>query len=95
MTLSEFGRRVTENASGGLDHGHGNLMLLLGGGVVGGRMHGGWPGLAPGALLDGDLPATNDYRAVLAEVLERRCGVAGGQVFPRLGSARLGLARPR
>ena len=95
VTLSEFGRRVKENASGGLDHGHGNLMLLLGGGIVGGRMHGGWPGLAPGALLDGDLPATNDYRVVLAEVLERRCGVAASQVFPKLGSARLGLARPR
>lgn len=95
VTLSEFGRRVKENASGGLDHGHGNLMLLLGGGIVGGRMHGGWPGLSPGALLDGDLPATNDYRVVLAEVLERRCGVAAAQVFPRLGSARLGLARPR
>jgi uncharacterized protein (DUF1501 family) len=95
VTLSEFGRRVEENASGGLDHGHGNLMLVLGGGVNGGRMHGGWPGLAPGALLDGDLPATNDYRTVLAEVLERRCGVAGTQVFPKLGSARLGVVRPR
>jgi uncharacterized protein (DUF1501 family) len=95
VTLSEFGRRVRENASGGLDHGHGNLMLLLGGGIVGGRMHGGWPGLASGALLDGDLPATNDYRVVLAELLERRCGVAASQVFPRLGPARLGLARQR
>jgi uncharacterized protein (DUF1501 family) len=95
VTLSEFGRRVGENASGGLDHGHGNLMLLLGGGVNGGRMHGGWPGLAPGSLLDGDLPATNDYRTVLAEVLERRCGVSGTQVFPKLGSARLGVVRPR
>jgi uncharacterized protein (DUF1501 family) len=95
VTLSEFGRRVRENASGGLDHGHGNLMLLLGGGIVGGRMHGAWPGLAPGALLDGDLPATNDYRVVLAELLERRCGVAASQVFPKLGSSRLGLARPR
>ena len=62
VTLSEFGRRVRENASGGLDHGHGNLMLLMGGGVVGGRMHGGWPGLDPAGLVDGDLPATNDYR---------------------------------
>ena len=95
VTLSEFGRRVAENASGGLDHGHGNLILLMGGGVNGGRMHGGWPGLAPGALIDGDLPATNDYRTVLAEVLERRCGVPAAQVFPKLGSARLGVVRPR
>ena len=95
VTLSEFGRRVRENASGGLDHGHGNLMLLMGGGVVGGRMHGGWPGLDPGGLVDGDLPATNDYRVVLAELLERRCAVPASAVFPGLGSARLGVARAR
>ena len=95
VTLSEFGRRVEENASGGLDHGHGNLMLLMGGGVVGGRMHGAWPGLAPSALLDGDLAAANDYRTVLAELLERRCGIDGSRVFPGLGGGRLGVARAR
>jgi len=95
VTMSEFGRRVQENASGGLDHGHGNLMLLLGGGVVGGRVHGAWRGLAAGALDDGDLPAANDYRTVLAELLETRCGVSAAAVFPRLSAARLGLARPR
>jgi uncharacterized protein (DUF1501 family) len=95
VTLSEFGRRVRENASGGLDHGHGNLMLMLGGGVVGGRMHGAWRGLSPGALLDGDLPAANDYRTVLAEILERRCFVPASAAFPGLGSARLGVARSR
>jgi uncharacterized protein (DUF1501 family) len=95
VTISEFGRRVRENASGGLDHGHGNLMLLLGGGVVGGRVHGAWRGLDPIGLLDGDLPASNDYRTVLAEILEKRCGVAGSTVFPGLGSARIGLAVAR
>lgn len=95
VTLSEFGRRVRENASGGLDHGHGNAMLLLGGGVVGGRVHGGWPGLAPAVLDAGDLPAANDYRAVLAEVLETRCGVRAAAVFPGLGAGRLGVVRPR
>ena len=39
MTLSEFGRRVEENGSG-TDHGHGNAMLLFGGGVRGGQVHG-------------------------------------------------------
>jgi uncharacterized protein (DUF1501 family) len=95
VTLSEFGRRVEENASGGLDHGHGNAMLLLGGGVVGGRMHGAWHGLAEPALDHGDLPASNDYRAVLAELLEQRCGVPASAVFPGLGGGRLGLTRPR
>lgn len=93
VTLSEFGRRVEENASGGLDHGYGNLMLLMGGGIVGGRVHGHWPGLAPDSLVDGDLAAPNDYRAVLAEVLEKRCGVTGSSVFPGLSSARFGVAR--
>jgi uncharacterized protein (DUF1501 family) len=93
VTLSEFGRRVAENASGGLDHGHGNLMLLLGGGVAGGRVHGAWPTLNPAGLASGDLPAANDYRTVLAEVLERRCGVPAGRVFPGLSAGRLGVIR--
>ena len=64
-------------------------------GVVGGRVHGAWRGLDPMGLLDGDLPASNDYRTVLAEILEKRCGVAGSTVFPGLGSRRIGLAVPR
>jgi uncharacterized protein (DUF1501 family) len=70
-------------------------MFLLGGGVVGGRVHGAWRGLAPSALDAGDLPAANDYRTVLAELLETRCGVSAASVFPGLSTARLGLARPR
>ena len=54
-----------------------------------------WRGLSPSALDAGDLPAANDYRTVLAELLEARCGVSAGSVFPGLSSARLGLARPR
>ena len=46
--MTEFGRRVQENGNAGLDHGHGGLMLLLGGGLVGGQVHGKWPGLAAG-----------------------------------------------
>ena len=47
VALSEFGRRVQENGSLGTDHGHGSVMLLMGGHVVGGQVHGRWPGLAP------------------------------------------------
>ncbi|PNY81344.1 DUF1501 domain-containing protein [Deinococcus koreensis] len=84
IVQSEFGRRLTQNASGGTDHGHGGLSLLLGAGVKGGRIHGRWPGLAPGALYDGaDLAVTTDYRQVLGEVLG---GPAGNphldKVFP-------------
>lgn len=65
VTISEFGRRVKENASQGLDHGHGNVMFVLGAGVKGGY-YGRWPGIE--GLEDSDLPVTTDYRDVLAEV---------------------------
>jgi len=82
VTISEFGRRVAENANNGLDHGWGNVMLLLGAGVRGGRYHGTWPGLSDGKLVDGDLAVTNDYRSVLAEVVSTRFGADVSKVFP-------------
>ena len=73
VTMSEFGRRVKENASDGTDHGHGNCMFVLGGGVNGGKVYGQWPGLAPENLYEGiDLNITTDYRDVLGEVVEKR-----------------------
>lgn len=84
VVMSEFGRRVAENGSLGTDHGHGSLMLLLGGHVAGGRVHGAWPGLAEGQLVGpGDLAVTTDYRDVLAEVVSKRLNnPALAQVFP-------------
>ncbi|HMA36554.1 MAG TPA: DUF1501 domain-containing protein [Chloroflexia bacterium] len=73
VTLSEFGRRAQENGSLGTDHGHGSVMLLLGGGIAGGRVVGRWPGLAPDQLVGpGDLAVTTDYRDVLGEVVRQR-----------------------
>lgn len=95
VTLSEFGRRVMENDSGGVDHGHGNAVFVLGGGIRGGSVYGRWPGLAPQDLVLGNLKGTTDYRTILAEILEKRCGLSGRQVFPGLGASRLGLAKPR
>ena len=96
VTLSEFGRRVKENASGGVDHGNGNAVLLLGGGVVGGRVHGRWPGLSPAALVNGDVAGRTDYRAVLAEILVKRCGASSlSTVFPGLAASSLGVVRAR
>ncbi len=96
VTLSEFGRRVAENGSGGVDHGHGNAVLLLGGGVVGGQVHGPWPGLGEADLDQGDVRGVTDYRSVLAEVLASRCGAASlSTVFPGLSPAPLGILRPR
>jgi uncharacterized protein (DUF1501 family) len=80
VTLSEFGRRVQENANWGLDHGYGNVMLLAGAGVVGGQYHGTWPGLSDD--LDADLLVTTDYRSVLAEVVASRFGASPAAVFP-------------
>jgi uncharacterized protein (DUF1501 family) len=81
ITLSEFGRRVEENGSAGTDHGYGNAVLLLGGAVNGGEVHGRWPGLGPDQLVDGDLAVTTDYRQLVAEVLQARCGIAPTEVF--------------
>ena len=73
VTISEFGRRVKENANYGLDHGYGNVMFLAGAGVKGGQYYGSWPDLADEA--DADLMVTTDYRSVLSEVVESRFGV--------------------
>ena len=96
VTLSEFGRRVAENGSGGLDHGYGNVSFVLGGAVNGGTVYGAWPGLGADQLQAGDLKATTDYRVVLGEILEKRCGLTAGHRAPRpaLAAAR-GRRRPR
>lgn len=97
VTLSEFGRRAAENGSAGLDHGHGNTMFILGGGVDGGKVHGRWGGLGSAGLVDGALAGTTDYRSVVGEVLVRRCGAGSlARIFPGLAStAPLGVVRPR
>jgi len=72
VTMSEFGRTARENGNRGTDHGHANVMFVLGGGVRGGKVYGRWPGLAPEVLYEGrDLDLTTDYRAVCGEVLAR------------------------
>ena len=83
VTMTEFGRRARENASRGTDHGAGSLMMLLGGGVVGRTVYRDWPGLADADLFNGDLDVTTDYRAVLAEILDKRMGGTDlAKVFP-------------
>jgi uncharacterized protein (DUF1501 family) len=93
VVITEFGRRAYENSALGTDHGSASVMLLLGGGLRGGRVHGRWPGLAPGALHEeSDLAVTTDYRQVLAEVLVRRRGAADpAAVFPGLAYAPIGV----
>jgi uncharacterized protein (DUF1501 family) len=86
LTMSEFGRAVAENGSRGTDHGHGNAMFVIGGGVKGGSVYGTWPGLAVNDRFEGrDLAVTTDFRAVFNEVLASHLGAASGslgKVFP-------------
>lgn len=89
VTVSEFGRRVKENANQGLDHGYGNVMFLLGAGVKGGRYYGTWPGLTNSD--DADLTVTTDYRSVLSEVVTKRFGASSASVFPGFQPADVGV----
>ncbi len=84
VTMSEFGRTVKENGNRGTDHGHANVMFVLGGQVRGGQVHGEWPGLQPEQLDEGrDLNVTTDFRTVLGELLVRQMGNRGiATVFP-------------
>jgi len=75
ITMSEFGRTARENGDRGTDHGHANVMFLLGGTVRGRRLYGRWPGLDPSQLYEGrDLALTTDFRRVLGEAVARHLG---------------------
>ena len=93
VVMTEFGRRVAENASLGTDHGRGSIMMVLGGGVRGGRVLGSWPGLDVGRLEGpGDVPVAVNYRDVLAPVLLAHApGADLGRVFPDFALSPMGL----
>ncbi len=84
VTMSEFGRTARQNGTGGTDHGHANVMFVLGGRVKGGKVYGRWPGLAEEQLNEGrDLAVTTDFRRVLGEAAYRTLGARNlGLVFP-------------
>jgi len=83
VCLSEFGRRAYENASAGLDHGHGNAMFVMGHRVNGGQVYADWPGLSEDDLDNGDLDITTDYRDIVGEVLQEVLGVTNlATIFP-------------
>jgi uncharacterized protein (DUF1501 family) len=72
LVMSEFGRTVRENSTGGTDHGHGNVMWVLGGKVRGGKVYGKWPGLTTDQLYQKrDLAITTDFRDVISTVLTK------------------------
>jgi len=84
VTMSEFGRTARENGNRGTDHGHANVMFVLGGPVKGGRVYGRWPGLQPEHLYEGrDLAITTDFRQVLSEAVYSHLGSKNLEaVFP-------------
>ena len=89
MAMTEFGRTVRENGSGGTDHGTGGAMLMAGGAVRGGKVYGDWPGLADGQLYqDRDLMPTRDVRAYAGWAMRGLFGIGiariEGTVFPGL-----------
>ena len=94
LTMSEFGRAGAENGNRGTDHGHGNAMLVVGGGVRGGKVYGRWPGLAREQRYEGrDLAVTTDFRAVFDEVVSGHLSLTDTRaVFPGFTAPRpLGL----
>lgn len=96
VTMSEFGRRVEENGSAGTDHGHGNVMFLMGGGTKGGQVFTDWPSLERSALVEGDLAITTDYRDVLAEIIQGRLmNDSLSEIFPKHKTTSLGFITPR
>jgi uncharacterized protein (DUF1501 family) len=84
VTMSEFGRTARENGTRGTDHGHANVMFVMGGAVRGGKVYGRWPGLANEQLYEQrDLALTTDFRQVMAEAVARQLGnPTPERVFP-------------
>lgn len=83
VTMSEFGRTVRENGNTGTDHGHGNVMFVIGGPIRGRTIYGRWPGLQPEQLFEQrDLAVTTDFRDVLGELVRDHLGGKVDQVFP-------------
>jgi uncharacterized protein (DUF1501 family) len=87
-TVTEFGRTVKENGTRGTDHGHGSVMMVLGDGVNGGKVHGQWKELKAENLYEGrDLPVTTDHRDIFSEILSTHLGLNQpsqlASVFPR------------
>jgi len=95
VTMSEFGRTARENGNRGTDHGHANVMFVMGGPVKGGRVYGQWPGLDQSKLYEGrDLAVTTDFRRVLGEAVSVHLGNERlDQVFPGFDTRRTQFLR--
>ena len=88
ITMTEFGRAMRQNGSGGTDHGHASCLFIAGGPIKGGKVYGRWPGIAPEQLYEGrDLALTTDFRNVFSEILLKHMGIQDtSPVFPSFKS---------
>jgi len=98
VVCSEFGRTAAANGTEGTDHGTGGVVMLLGGAVKGGRVHGDWPGLKQAALYeDRDLFPANEIPAILKGVMRDHLGIdrsaLDSHIFPHSGRAFDGLIK--
>jgi uncharacterized protein (DUF1501 family) len=95
MTMTEFGRTVKENGTGGTDHGRGSCNFILGNNILGGKVHGKVETLATENLEDGrDLPVTTDFRTVFSEVTDGQFRIHGGEsLFPGFSGSPMGIMK--
>jgi len=81
LIVSEFGRTVDPNGTGGADHGIGGAAMVLGGAVRGGRVFADWPGLRAADRIDNrDLRPTQDLRHVFADILGNHLGYSRAEI---------------
>lgn len=93
MTMTEFGRTVKQNGTGGTDHGRASCNFILGNDVNGGLVHGSIQPLAVENLEDGrDLAVTTDFRSVFSEVADKHLKINNDQVlFPDWKGNKIGV----
>lgn len=95
VVMSEFGRTIKENGNRGTDHGHGNVMWVLGGNVNGGKVAGEWTRLSKELIHENrDLPVLNDYRSILADLFFSRFGLSTEKnkiIFPNYSDIKFKL----
>ena len=95
MTMTEFGRTVKQNGTGGTDHGRASCNFILGNDVNGGIIHGNIKPLAVENLEDGrDLAVTTDFRSVFSEVADKHLKINNDTVlFPEWNGNKIGVMR--
>ena len=95
MTMTEFGRTVKQNGTGGTDHGRGSCLFILGNDVNGGIVHGNMPILAKENLEDGrDVPVTTDFRSIFSEVADKHLNINNDRtLFPEWDGKKIGVMK--